>query len=106
MQSVLPLSYETSVSKSQCLSVLGSTGSIGIQTLELAKECSYQVEALSCNRNIDLLIQQIEEFQPRLVSVGDAETAWELKERLAAISLTGREPEIMYGREGKCSVAG
>ncbi len=106
MQSVLPLSYETSVSKSQCLSILGSTGSIGIQTLELAKECSYQVEALSCNRNIELLIQQIEEFQPRLVSVGDAETAWELKERLAAISLTGREPEIMYGQEGNCAVAG
>ncbi len=105
MQSVLPLSYETPVSKSQSLSILGSTGSIGRQTLAVAKECSYQVQALSCNKNIDLLIRQIEDFQPRLVSVGDAATAAELKERLQTLSLTAKAPEIMYGREGNCAVA-
>ena len=105
MQTVLPLSYDTSVSKSQCLSILGSTGSIGRQTLELARECSYRVEALACNKNIDLLIRQIEEFKPRLVSVGDADTARELKERLKASSLTEKAPDIMYGRQGNCAVA-
>ena len=87
------------------MSILGSTGSIGRQTLELARECSYRVEALACNKNIDLLIRQIEEFKPRLVSVGDADTARELKERLKASSLTEKAPDIMYGRQGNCAVA-
>lgn len=87
------------------MSILGSTGSIGTQTLELAKECSYNVEALACNKNLDLLIKQIEEFQPRLVSVGDAKTACELKERLKSSSVATNDLEIMYGRDGNRAVA-
>lgn len=105
MQKVLPLTYNSKLRKSQRLSILGSTGSIGRQTLAIAKECSYQVEALSCNKNIDLLIKQIKEFQPRLVSVGNAETASELRKRLKTASVVKKDLEIMYGREGNKAVA-
>ncbi len=104
MQEILPLTYNSKLLKTKKLSILGSTGSIGSQTLEVARECDYQVEALACNKNIDLLIKQIEEFQPYLVSVGNAETAAELKARLK-ISSCKKYPEIMYGRTGNSAVA-
>ena len=62
------------------LSILGSTGSIGTQTLELVKEHpeEFKVHALSCNSNIELLKKQIEEFKPKVVAVYDEEKADEL----------------------------
>ena len=105
MSEVLPLSYKSEVRKSSNLSILGSTGSIGTQTLDVARECGYRVEALSCNKNIDLLLTQIEEFQPRLVSVGDATVAAELKERLRDSAKVRNDMEIMHGNEGNRAVA-
>ena len=51
--------------------VLGSTGSIGVNSLLIANKFNIEVEALSCNKNVDLLNLQIEKFKPKFVCVGD-----------------------------------
>ena len=57
--------------KKKRISILGSTGSIGVNTLKVVKHLKDQFEVinLSCNQNIDLLIGQIKTFQPKTVSV-------------------------------------
>ncbi|MDO4245156.1 MAG: 1-deoxy-D-xylulose-5-phosphate reductoisomerase [Deinococcus sp.] len=54
------------------LTVLGSTGSIGTQTLDIARERGYRVGVLAAGRNLDLLAAQVQEFQPELVSVDES----------------------------------
>ncbi|MFC1704867.1 1-deoxy-D-xylulose-5-phosphate reductoisomerase [Nanoarchaeota archaeon] len=62
------------------ISILGSTGSIGTQTLDVVRNNSqFKIKALSCNSNIDVLKQQIEEFKPEAVAVFDEEKADLLK---------------------------
>src|SRR3989338_8076168 len=63
------------------LSILGSTGSIGTQTLDIVRQHpdKFKAVALSCNSNIELLKKQIEEFKPEVVAVYDEEKADELK---------------------------
>lgn len=51
--------------------VLGSTGSIGVNTLFLAKKFGIKIEALSCNKNYELLNEQIAKFNPKFVYIGD-----------------------------------
>ena len=52
------------------IAILGSTGSIGTQTLDVVREHGdIEVVALSCGRNIDLIEKQVREFKPKLVSV-------------------------------------
>ncbi len=51
--------------------VLGSTGSIGVNTLLIAKQYNLKVEALVAGRNVELLNRQIEEFQPKFVAIAD-----------------------------------
>lgn len=66
------------------ISILGSTGSIGTQTLEVVEVLGdIQVGAISGNHNIKLLEEQARKFRPRLVSVMDEDNAKELKSRLA-----------------------
>lgn len=66
------------------ISILGSTGSIGTQTLEIAREYrGINVVALSARSNIELLEKQAREFKPELVAVTDEEKAKELKIKLA-----------------------
>ena len=55
------------------LVLLGSTGSIGVNTLEIAKKFNIKVEVLVCGKNIELLNRQILEHQPKVVVIGDAE---------------------------------
>ncbi len=57
--------------------ILGSTGSIGTQTLDVIRHYSdkFEVLGLACNKNIDLLSKQIEEFKPKFVAVGDEKAA-------------------------------
>lgn len=63
------------------LSILGSTGSIGTQTLDIVRKFpdEFKVVGLSCNSNIELLKKQIEEFKPKIVAVFDEAKADELK---------------------------
>jgi 1-deoxy-D-xylulose-5-phosphate reductoisomerase len=77
------------------ISIIGSTGSIGNQTLDVARNLGIKVAAMSANKNIDLLEQQIHEFLPRLVSVSDEALAKELQGRLK-----GMDIEVLSGLEG------
>lgn len=79
------------------LTVLGSTGSIGVSTLEIVADFpeDFQIVGLSAGRNIDLLLKQIETFHPRIVSVQTEEDAERLKQSLQEDAV-----EICYGVEG------
>lgn len=85
------------------ISILGSTGSIGKQTLDVVRSFSkdFQVAGLSAGKNIDLLARQIAEFKPRVVSVYSEEEANLLRKKLKG----GFEPEIQIGPEGLNKVA-
>lgn len=86
------------------LSILGSTGSIGTQTLEVVRRNpeDFKVAGLACGSDIDLLYKQIEEFSPEAVSVADPSKADELRSRLAS---AGIKTEVLSGEEGVISVA-
>lgn len=66
------------------LSILGSTGSIGTQTLDIVREVphTFSVSALSAGSNVDLLVKQAKEFRPQLVCILDTTRMSELKEKL------------------------
>ena len=79
------------------IAILGSTGSIGTQTLEVVRaNGDIRVAALAAGKNIKLLEQQIREFRPRLAAVADEEDAKALKMAVADLSV-----EILFGEEGR-----
>ena len=71
------------------ISILGSTGSIGTQTLEVVDNNpgAFEVCALSAGRNIDLLEQQIRKYRPALATVWDERDAADLRTRVADLSV-------------------
>ena len=87
------------------ISVLGSTGSIGTQTLEIVRENpdKFQVTALAAGRNIDLIEKQVQEFHPTLISVKEERDAIELKKRLLASG--NHTTEVEYGMDGLVACA-
>ena len=72
----------------KAISVLGSTGSIGTQTLEIVEEFpnQFKVVALTAGRNLSLLIKQIQRHNPEVVALSDNSLLPELNERLNALS--------------------
>lgn len=82
------------------LSVLGSTGSIGTQTLDVCRRLGINVCALTANSNADLLEAQAREFHPQLVVIGSESAAKELKIRLADTDI-----KVSYGMDGLCEAA-
>lgn len=83
------------------IAVLGSTGSIGTQTLEIAREYKgINIRAISANSNIELLEAQAREFKPELVCVIDEERAKTLKTRLADTNT-----RVISGRDGLVEAA-
>ncbi len=83
------------------IAILGSTGSIGTQTLDIVREQKdIQVTALAAGNNIDLLEKQIREFKPKLAAVWKEEKAKDLKVRLSDFSV-----KIVSGMEGLLEVA-
>lgn len=83
------------------ISVLGSTGSIGTQTLEIAREYKgIKIKAISANSNIDLLEAQAREFSPEIVCVIDEEKAKTLKTRLADTAV-----KVVSGSDGLVEAA-
>lgn len=83
------------------VAIIGSTGSIGTQTLEIARENKdIKICALSAGNNIELLEKQTREFRPGLVCIGSEKLAGELKDRLRDI-----EVRIVSGMEGLLEVA-
>ncbi len=77
------------------ISIIGSTGSIGVQTLDVARNLGIKVAALSANSNIDLLEKQVHEFLPSIVSIGNEDAARELKNRLQGMNI-----QVAFGQDG------
>ncbi len=74
--------------------ILGSTGTIGTQTLDVIKnDTTKKVLGLSANKNIELLEKQITQFLPKYVSIGDENSYWYLKSKYPDIT-------FFYGEEG------
>jgi 1-deoxy-D-xylulose-5-phosphate reductoisomerase len=87
------------------LAILGSTGSIGRQTLSVVEAMPerFGVVALAAGANLDELVGQIDRHRPEVVSVGDAAKADELAARLKAKGISPL-PAIHHGREGMLAV--
>ena len=83
------------------LSILGSTGSIGTQSLEIAEKCGYSVSALSAYSNVDIIEEQIRKFKPLVAALVDEKAAAELNLRVADTNT-----KILSGLEGVCECAG
>ena len=84
------------------LSIIGSTGSIGTQTLEIVRSNKdLGVTALAAGKNIDLLEQQIREFSPKIAAVYDEQKAAELKIRVRDLDVS-----IVSGMDGLLEAAG
>lgn len=83
------------------ISVLGSTGSIGTQTLEIAREYKgIQIEAMTAYSNAKLLEKQAREFSPKVVSLTDESAAKDLKVRLADTNI-----KVLSGKDGLIEAA-
>ena len=87
------------------LALLGSTGSIGTQTIDVVRglmktDHPVKIEVLAAHSNIRLLEQQVREFRPAAVSVFDREAAKDLRDRTQDLSLT-----VLTGMEGLCEAA-
>jgi 1-deoxy-D-xylulose-5-phosphate reductoisomerase len=84
------------------LAILGSTGSIGEQTLEVVagNPGAFEITALAAGRKAKVMAEQVKRFRPALVSMGDADAARELR------ALLGDHPvEVLHGAEGLEAVA-
>ena len=84
----------------KAISILGSTGSIGVQTLDVARMHHIKVIALTANKRIDVLEQQAREFQPLMVAVLDQAAALQLKAALADTDIA-----VYAGEEGILAAA-
>ena len=82
------------------IALLGATGSIGRQTLEVAGELGLRVAALTANTQVDLLEQQARQYMPRLAVLYDENAALALKKRLRGTGI-----EVMAGEEGLLAAA-
>ena len=82
------------------LSILGSTGSIGRQTLDVVRHLPIRVAALTAGTNVERMAEQVREFRPRLVSMATEAAARELR-----ALLPDPKPEILWGEEGLLAAA-
>jgi len=84
------------------ISLLGSTGSIGVNTLDVVDRNpeSFQVLAMSAGSNVDLFAEQVRKFKPKIASLFDSTKISTLKERVADLDV-----EIIIGDEGSIAVA-
>ena len=94
----------------KAITVLGSTGSIGTQTLAIVEEFPerFRVVALTAGNNLDLLIEQIRRHRPEVVALADGERLEELRQRLEALEPSARpaqRPELLAGSDGLCAAA-
>ncbi|MDD6137459.1 MAG: 1-deoxy-D-xylulose-5-phosphate reductoisomerase [Lachnospiraceae bacterium] len=83
------------------IAIIGSTGSIGTQTLDIVRDSEDMcVVALAAGNNIERLIKQVREFKPKIVAVWKEDKALELKEALSEFNI-----RIVYGMDGLVEVA-
>jgi len=88
----------------KAITILGSTGSIGTQTLDIVTHHpdQFRVVGLAARSNVSLLAEQIRTFKPEIVALGNENKLSELKEAIAA---SPHQPKILVGKEGICEVA-
>ena len=84
----------------KALSILGSTGSIGTQSLDVARKCGYSVEALTAFSDTKGLEEQIREFHPKTVALVSETAAKDLKVRVADTNT-----KVLTGKAGVCECA-
>ena len=84
----------------QNISILGSTGSIGQQTLDVVENLGIKVNALAAGKNVRLLEEQARKFKPEFVALFDTQKAKELK-----ILLADTPVKVLSGLEGVCQIA-
>jgi 1-deoxy-D-xylulose-5-phosphate reductoisomerase len=94
----------------KALSVLGSTGSIGTQTLQIVEEFPerFRVVALTAGRNLDLLVAQILRHRPEVVALADPALLSQLQHRLDALQPRldpAHSPQLLAGSDGLCTAA-
>ena len=82
------------------ISILGSTGSIGRQTLDVVRRLPIQVAALTAGTNVERMVEQVAQFHPRLVSMATPAAAEALKRLLPQPA-----PEILWGEAGLLAAA-
>lgn len=82
------------------ISLIGSTGSIGMQTLDVCRKHNIKLAALAANRNVKLLEEQAREFKPKLVCVYDEKLYSDLRDILSDTSV-----KVLCGMEGLCEIA-
>ena len=82
------------------LSILGSSGSIGRQTLKVAEFCGHEVAAITVNRSVELAEAQARKFRPRLAAAADERAAADLRVRLADTGI-----KVLSGQEGLLEAA-
>eukprot|EP00898_Chlorokybus_atmophyticus_P006513 jgi/Chlat1/6863/Chrsp51S06541 len=86
------------------ISLVGSTGSIGTQTLDIVAEHpnEFEVVAMSAGSNVNLFVEQVRKFKPKLISVRDSKNVAQLRHELSDMDAP---PEIVAGDAGICEVA-
>lgn len=82
------------------VSILGSTGSIGTQSLEVCEKQGFNIVALAAHSSVKLLSEQVRKFKPEYVCIYNEEKYTELKDNLADTDV-----EILCGMEGLCRIA-
>ena len=82
------------------ITLLGSTGSIGTQTLDICRKYDITVNVLTANKNITLLEKQVREFNPELVCVYDEAYAEKFKTAVSDLDV-----KIVSGVDGLCEAA-
>ncbi|MEO0373966.1 MAG: 1-deoxy-D-xylulose-5-phosphate reductoisomerase, partial [Cyanobacteria bacterium P01_A01_bin.17] len=86
------------------ITLLGSTGSIGTQTLDIVAQYpeQFQIVGLAAGRNLELLTEQIKRFRPEIVAIANPEQLPELKDAIATLD---SPPQLLAGEAGVCEVA-
>ncbi|NOX18390.1 MAG: 1-deoxy-D-xylulose-5-phosphate reductoisomerase [Chlorobi bacterium] len=84
------------MSQQKKIAILGSTGSIGVNTLDVVEKFSdkFEITALTANNNIDLIEAQIKKFKPSIAVIGEEEKARKLSEKIGDIC------SVLYGAKG------
>ncbi len=85
----------------QRICVLGSTGSVGVQSLEVAGKRGIEIIALTADRNVSLMEKQIRKYKPRFAAMADEKAAAELK-----VLVADTDTRVLSGKEGICFCAG
>ncbi len=88
----------------KAITLLGSTGSIGTQTLDIVSQYPdrFRIVGLAAGRNVEMLAAQIRQFRPEIVAIADADKLGELKEAIADLN---PQPILLAGQAGIIEVA-